>query len=575
MSELAGVQIQIGGDTKVIQTVGDLKKLLKEAQFEALKMTSQFGETSKEALAAAKNVAMLKDMIKDTSERVDLFDPGKKFQVFSNAVSAAAGGISALQGAMGLFGAESEDVQKTLLKVQSALALSQGLSVIADATKDFQRLGAFISQSTTYLKANELATKAAAATMRLFGVSVNATSTSFKVLKGAIAATGIGLLVVALGEAVSWMQSFTSSTEEAAKAQKELNEMLTKTATGALKAETSALERETKLLVARAKARGDSEKQILDLEQSGRRLRISALQRYYDEVKNTDNQAADDALNQIKEIQNDGLIAEANYQEQLRNKKEEAHKKDLEDAKRRNEEAKKAQEERNKREFDDLQIRLKGAEFITESAKQAEADRIKREQEQLEEIEKLTEREIELESLKSEAVIKADIEKRKSNQAYLDSKKVLLQSEIELAFALSDLIGRQTAVGKGIAIAAATINTYQAATEALKANYGIFGPAAQIARFVAVATTIATGLKQVREIARVQVPGGGGGGAAPSVSSAAPLSPQSTIAANQVTLDQRSINALGNQAIRAYVVENDITRSQNRIRRIERSTRFG
>jgi hypothetical protein len=51
-----------------------------------------------------------------------------------------ASGFAVAQGAMGLFGAESEEVEKTLLKVQSAMALSQGLSTIADSAKDFQRL---------------------------------------------------------------------------------------------------------------------------------------------------------------------------------------------------------------------------------------------------------------------------------------------------------------------------------------------------------------------------------------------------------------------------------------------------
>lgn len=574
MSEIVGVQLNINGETKVFKSVADIKKTLKEAQFEALKMTSQFGETSKEALQAAKAVAEIKDQLADTNERINLFDPGKKFQVLGNAVNAAAGGISALQGAMGLFGAESEDVQKTLLKVQSALALSQGLSVIADAAKDFERLGAVISQSTVYLKANELATKAAAATMRLFGVSVNTTSTSFKVLKGAIAATGIGLLVVALGEAVSLMQSFTSSTEEAAKAQEELNKKTVDLAQEGLAVESQALERETKLLVARAKARGASEAEILKLEQSGRNLRIQALERFIKETQDKDFKASEDAKNQIKNIRNESLIADANFQEQKRKLEEEADKKALEDRKKRAEDQKRVDAEIAAKRLEDFKIRLSGYDFLKQQEKEQEEIRKKAEEDFLSRIEKETEMELEAEAKKSQAVIDANIKKIESDKAYLESKRTLTNMEIELAYSLADLIGKQTAAGKGIAIASATINTYQAASEALKANYGVFGPAAQIARFVAVAATIATGLKQVKSIAAVQVPGGGGS-SAPSISGTAPLQPQTTIDPNQVTLDQRSINALGNQAIRAYVVETDITRNQQRVRRIERSTRFG
>jgi hypothetical protein len=44
---------------------------------------------------------------------------------------------------------------------------------------------------------------------------------------------------------------------------------------------------------------------------------------------------------------------------------------------------------------------------------------------------------------------------------------------------------------------------------------------------------------------------------------------------NTVTqLNQGTINALGNQAIKAYVLESDVTNSQNRVTRILNSSRF-
>ena len=175
-TEIVGIKIQVGGQEKVLATMGDLRKEIKQAQFDVLKFSQEFGETSKEALAAAKRVAELKDAIADASEKVGLFDPGKKFQVLGNAVNAVAGGFAAVQGAMGLVGAESEDLQKSLLKVQSALALSQGLSTVADSAKDFQRLGAIVKTQVV---------------------------TAFSTLRGAIIATGLGALAVGLGLVVA------------------------------------------------------------------------------------------------------------------------------------------------------------------------------------------------------------------------------------------------------------------------------------------------------------------------------------------------------------------------------------
>ena len=130
-----------------IKSLKQVKTEIKSATGELLLMQQQFGNNSKEAIAAAKRVAELKDQIQEAREVADLFDPGKKFQAFSGAVNSVLGGFTALTGAMGLLGVESENVQKQLLKVQSALALSQGLSQVADSAKDFQRLGTVLVQT--------------------------------------------------------------------------------------------------------------------------------------------------------------------------------------------------------------------------------------------------------------------------------------------------------------------------------------------------------------------------------------------------------------------------------------------
>ena len=116
-----------------------------------------------------------------------------------------------------------------------------------------------------------------------------------------------------------------------------------------------------------------------------------------------------------------------------------------------------------------------------------------------------------------------------TEQANADARKKIQDSVAEnqvkvLTFvsqqmmAFSDIIGKETIAGKAFAVASATIDTYKAANSALKADYGIFGPAAQVARFIAVATTIGAGLKNVSSIVSVKVPtaGGAGGVSAPT-----------------------------------------------------------
>jgi hypothetical protein len=60
----------------------------------------------------------------------------------------------------------------------------------------------------------------------------------------------------------------------------------------------------------------------------------------------------------------------------------------------------------------------------------------------------------------------------------------------------------------------------------------------------------------------------------PNVSAAAPIAPAQP-QAQTTSLNTETINALGNQAIRSYVVESDVTSSQQRIAAIQQRARFG
>jgi len=107
--------------------LGSLKSQLREALAEVAKLADKFGATSKEATEAAKRAADLKDRIGDAKALTDAFNPDAKFNALSSSIGGVLNGFQAYEGALGLIGVESEEVQKTLLKVQSAMALSQGL----------------------------------------------------------------------------------------------------------------------------------------------------------------------------------------------------------------------------------------------------------------------------------------------------------------------------------------------------------------------------------------------------------------------------------------------------------------
>jgi hypothetical protein len=199
--------------------VKPLKKQLREATLELQNARQTFGELSTEAVNAAKKVAGIRDSIEDANEQAGLFDPGKRFQALTTAASTAAGAVGAVQGAMGLFGAESEDVQKALLKVQSAMALSQGLSQLADLGKVTDQLKASFKglitttaqktaatgADTAATTANAVANKGQAAATNASSMASKAAAISLKVLRGALIGLGIPALIIGL---IALVQNF-------------------------------------------------------------------------------------------------------------------------------------------------------------------------------------------------------------------------------------------------------------------------------------------------------------------------------------------------------------------------------
>ena len=120
----------------------------------------------------------------------------------------------------------------------------------------------------------------------------------------------------------------------------------------------------------------------------------------------------------------------------------------------------------------------------------------------------------------------------------------------QVAEAIIAIAGEQSAVGKAVAVAMATINTYEAVTAALGAKpYGAWNIAQA-------AATAAMGFVQVRKILQTDIPGGKGGGAGGGTVVEAPdfnvvgASPESQLA--------QSVSVQQGKPLRSFVVLKDI-----------------
>jgi hypothetical protein len=232
---IIGAEVKVDGLDKAGQSVGSFKKQLKEATNDLQTMADKFGLNSKEAAAAAMKVAGLKDAIGDAKALADTFNPDKKFVALGGAVQGVVAGFSAFTGAMGLLGSESKEVEQLLLKVQSAMALQQGLSGIAGAVDSFKLLGATI---------------------------VDKVVTAFSTLKGALIASGIGALAVGVGLLIANFDKLKESLGFASKVQQAYNDTLSDFQNGA----KSAIEKTNEVRTAFDNARAGviSKKQALD-----------------------------------------------------------------------------------------------------------------------------------------------------------------------------------------------------------------------------------------------------------------------------------------------------------------------
>ncbi|OLY91207.1 hypothetical protein SAMN05444008_11281 [Cnuella takakiae] len=648
------------------ESVKSYRTQLREAREDLLRLQDQYGEFSKEAVAAAKKVASLNDALGDSSSLVDAFNPDKKFVAFGQAISGVAGGFSALQGAIALTGVESEELNKALLKVQAAMAISQGIDQVLDAMQGFKNLSAVIQSTTAYRKADTLATGLASKAQRLFGIEVVATSTSFKVLKGAIAATGIGLLVVAIGFAVEKLMAFTNRSKEAAEAQKQLKQAMQESESQALQAGLAFNNQLQKLDVARAKARGASDKELFNLEQRNYDERIRMMEKSVG--KTADNEAL---LNSIQEERTNKEVARLQYEttqrEKAQQKQREINDRAIADQKRRDEEManqRKQAQQLNRQLADgnavdaagggmasdlvklqqdyDKQAQLlkDGGQSLIEldqwyfNAKGAIADKYRQEQEAkdieannarmerersdnentaalindnyqkrlaafddfanmegmsaqskrqfLDTVEKQILADTSLNEAQKTALLAASSKARSNiDKTEYDTKAALVAATGDLLGQLSNIIGQQTKIGKALALAQIATDTALAVSALVKNSES--NPTNAVTFGGAGALQFATGLVRIlANIAKAKQilssgNGTGGGLSTPNLKTGAiptqaPLQP--TLATAQTRLDNQSINDLGNRAIKAFVLEKDVTGAQERIREINRRSRL-
>lgn len=574
---------EVYGDLQPLTTrMGEAEDRLYELALAGQSATQEYQDLL-QTVANYRKVQIQTDMVVDASATT--FD-SKLGGALQGVTSAFAG----VQGAMALTGNQSEELEQALLKVQGAMALAEGVRGIREGATAFKAMGM-------------------SAKIALQGIRTG------------IAATGIGVLLLALGGIVAYWDDIKTAVNGVSSEQEKLNELAAQNVVSE-QSKLDAIGGQENIL----KLQGKSEKDILKLKIAQTDQVIKATE---NQIKQNDitAQAQIAAAQRNKDIlvgiinfiqtplrlllQGVDAVGEALGQEfglakgfeKLVDKgvslifDPEAEKKKAEET--RKESLKALEKLKNDRAGFQLSIKniddqankdalAKQKEYLDKRKEQLEkalAEEKKLFEQQQEVIQKGIEQvksndEKRLEALKAfgekknEELKKQVEQERERAAAEIEIDRLKFEQKIAQAneasavlSGLGALLGKQTAAGKALGIASALINTYVGVSEALKQPSTLPSPFDYAAKAVNVAGILATGFKTVKAITSVKVPGGsGGGGNAPSISAsgggqASAPAPSFNVVGN--TGVNQIAQTLGNQQpIQAFVVGSQVTTQQ-------------
>ena len=593
INSAVNIDINVDGTTTVKQAAEAVENLgdkYSDAQKKAEELALSKGLDNKETQEAIRLAGKYKGQL----EKLDFAIEGAKggTQGLYKASQAVVGGFEAAAGVAAIFGGESEELEKALIKVQGAMALSQGLADFKEFSPALKDLGKTVT-----------------------GPLTNAFKNFGKTVKGTVASTGIGLLVIAVGTLVAYWDEIKAAVSGVSDEQKKLladqeasvelaqqqlddisaqenilrqqgktEEEILKLKIAASKNAIVALEAQLQTQKELKKAQVDAAKRNQEISQGILRfltapvtILLSAvdaltagLQKVgaIDEATNLEGTFSKSLASFIFDPEDTAKEADATIKEtednitKLKNSVagyEMSVTKIKEDGIKKRQEAEQKAADEQKAKDDEEYERFIALEIeLDEFRKRQAEERKKREDEEFEAW-------LEQELARAEYAEQLAQEEIERQQAIQDAKEAIFNEAQTLADAIVGLAGEQSAVGKAIALAQIGADTARALSGALaNANSPTpdnvaTGGLAGIAKYIALATTILSNAKRAYSILKAPAPTSGGG-SAPSV--ARPGVPQLNAPRLQSTLN--ADNQLFSER-RVYVTESDITTTQKKV----------
>lgn len=237
-------------------TMGSVRQLTQLAM-EARALGPEFASVANEII---KQAGRMKDSIGDARAEVGYFSSDtRRLDAVLGGVQAVAGAFSAVQGAAALFGSENKELQETMVKLQGAMALVNGVTAIQKA----------LEQESMFMKG--LSTAATELQIFVLGQATVAA----RVYAAALVATGAGAIIAGLLLVYNALQSNAEAAQAAEEAQKKYTDELEAFNNRALKFVERQLEYKKNIAIKEAELAGKTAAQIekIELEHMNKRLK--------------------------------------------------------------------------------------------------------------------------------------------------------------------------------------------------------------------------------------------------------------------------------------------------------------
>ena len=236
-----GINVKINGTQQTVKSVDELKQAIEVLEGEIA--TAEFGSEKFKRLSG--DLGRLKSGFRDITKDIEGADTEQSLGAFAASVNGVTGAFLVATSAAQAFGVEGKSAEELARFQARALALvnvALGIRQIVEARVKFAQI-----QRNVVEKVQLIQTRLLTAAQTAYTAVVGTSTGALKAFRIALASTGVGLAVVAIGALISKLMSAKDETEELSEETKTLAQAETEAAQNA-GVETLKIERLSKVV---------------------------------------------------------------------------------------------------------------------------------------------------------------------------------------------------------------------------------------------------------------------------------------------------------------------------------------